>query len=109
MRKLDPGETMVGTRIRIWQPGYPPTVWRITHYEPDHGFTWVARSPGALVHAKHYVEPIPGGSRATLSIQYEKWLALLVGRLTRATNQRYLSMEAEGLKARSENPDWRAP
>jgi hypothetical protein len=48
------------------------------------------------------VEAIPAGSRATLSISYAGLLGGVVSRLTSALNDRYLALEAAGLKARSE-------
>lgn len=103
---LDRGPLDVGTRVKIRQPKFPPTVWRITQVDPGRSFTWAAIGPGSRVHARHVVEPMGSGARATLSVEYEGMIALLVARLTRATNERYLKMEAEGLKARSENPQW---
>jgi len=43
-------------------------------------------------------------SKATLSLRYEGLLGGLLARLTRGITNRYLAMEAKGLKARSENP-----
>ena len=56
------------------------------------------------VTAKHSAEPRAGGSRATLSIRYEGFLGSLFAWLTRDVNQRYIGLEAKGLKSRSEEP-----
>jgi hypothetical protein len=80
-----------------------PFTWTVTHLERGKGFTWTMRSPGVSVTARHYVDPTPGGSRATLSVQYGGLLAGLVARLTAPVNDRYLQLEADGLKARSES------
>ena len=60
---LDPGPLAVGQRARIRQPRLPVAVWRITALEPGRSFTWVTRSPGVEVTARHSVEPSAGGPR----------------------------------------------
>jgi hypothetical protein len=57
--------------------------------------------------ANHSAEPTPTGSRATLSLRYEGFLGRLIARLTKGITNRYLRMEADGLKARAENPAYR--
>jgi hypothetical protein len=92
----------VGSRAVIRQPRFPPALWTVTALEPGRGFTWKSGLPGMWVHAHHTVEPIAGGTRATLRLVYEGALARLVGRLTRGITNRYLEYEASGLKTRSE-------
>jgi hypothetical protein len=48
------------------------------------------------------VEPLAGGTRATLSLEYSGILGGFFARLLDDINRRYLTMEANGLKARSE-------
>jgi carbon monoxide dehydrogenase subunit G len=100
--RLDSGPLAVGSRARIRQPRLPPAEWRITSLDKGRGFTWVTRGPGVLVTAHHFVEARRNGSRATFSIQFEGLLGPLVGWLTRRLNDRYLGLEAAGLKRRSE-------
>jgi len=99
---LDRGPLAVGSRARIRQPKLPPVTWRITSFENGRGFTWVTRSPGVSVTAHHVIEATPDGARATVSIQFEGLLGPLWGWLTRRLNERYLGLEATGLKRRSE-------
>ncbi|HKU62379.1 MAG TPA: SRPBCC family protein [Gemmatimonadales bacterium] len=101
---LDPGPLAVGQRARIRQPKLPLAVWRITALEPGRSFTWVTRSPGVVVTARHSVEPAPGGSRAHLALHFGGPLGPLVARITRGLNLRYLDLEAAGLRRRSEAP-----
>jgi hypothetical protein len=54
------------------------------------------------VYGDHAVETITTGTRATLRLTYEGALARLMGRMTRGITNRYLEMEASGLKRRSE-------
>jgi hypothetical protein len=53
-----------------------------------------------LVTANHKVNAVARGSRVTLSIRYEGLMGALLARWTRHLNERYLAMEATGLKAR---------
>jgi len=102
VRRLDTGALRVGSRARIRQPKLPRADWRVTALEDGHGFTWVSSSPGVRVTAHHWVEARGGASRAALSVGFAGLLGSLVGRLTRTLNERYLRLEAEGLKRRSE-------
>ena len=104
IRLLDIPPIRVGSRALIRQPKFPPAVWTVTALEPGRSFTWKSGAPGVWVYAHHSVEPVPGGTRATLMLHYEGVLARLIGRLTRGITNRYLTYEAEGLKRRSEAP-----
>jgi hypothetical protein len=106
IKRLDGGGFAVGSRAVIRQPKLPPALWTITAID-DRGFTWENRAPGIRVIAHHSAEPTPTGTRATLSLRYEGFLAKLLARMTRGITNRYLEMEAKGLKARSENPFFR--
>lgn len=104
IRRLDSGPLAVGSVAVIRQPRFPPARWRVTAIEPGRSFTWVSIAPGVRVVAHHSVEPASPGSMATLSIEYQGILGGLLGWLTRSITERYLGLEARGLKARSENP-----
>ena len=99
---LDPPPLRVGLRARIIQPKLPPAVFTVTELTEGHRFVWVTRSPGATVFADHSVVAEGSGSRVTLSVRFAGVLAWLVGWLTRNLNNRYLALEAAGLKQRSE-------
>jgi hypothetical protein len=100
VKKLPPGPLQIGTRVRIHQPKLPPAFWQVTDLNPGAGFTWVSRAPGVRVTARHLVEVIPLGARVALCIQYEGLLGQLLARWTGELNNRYLAMEASGLKTR---------
>jgi len=102
IRRLDSGALAVGSRTRLRQPGLPPAVWCVTELEEGRSFTWMSRSPGVRVTARHELEPDEAGCRATLSLRFSGPLGKLAGRLTRGLNERYLGLESEGLKRRSE-------
>ena len=109
VRRLGGEPFAVGTRVAIRQPKLPPALWTITFIEPGRSFRWVATGPGLRVTGTHAVTPTPTGSRATLSLDMEGMLGGLWGRLTRDITERYIGYEADGLKARSENPGYRTP
>ena len=109
-----PGPLQVGSRVWIYQPKLPPALWRVTELNPGAGFTWFSRAPGVRVTARHMAEKIAGGTRANLSIRYEGLLGTLLARWVGELNDRYLAIEASGLrerctelatKQRLENPD----
>lgn len=102
IQRLNPGPLAVGSRMLIRQPKLPPAEWRITELEEGRSFTSVTGSLGVLVTARHWVESHQGRSRVTLSVQFSGVLGPLVARLTRGLNERYLAIEAKGLKGRSE-------
>ena len=107
VQRLGGGNLAVGSRAVIRQPRFPPALWEVTAIEPGTSFTWVSRAPGLRVVGHHWVEPMAGGSRATLSLELEGVLGGLWGRATRNITERYLALEARGLKARSEDPAFR--
>ncbi|HTY30115.1 SRPBCC family protein [Mycobacterium sp.] len=98
------GSTLaVGRRFAIKQPGLQKLVWKVTELEPGTSWTWVHRSPGVLVTARHYVTALPGGrTLVRQGLDQRGVLGALVGQLTVRRTKRYLKLEAEGLKARSE-------
>ncbi|MEO8125803.1 MAG: SRPBCC family protein [Bryobacteraceae bacterium] len=102
IRLMDHDGLNVGSRAMVRQPKLLPATWEVTELKEGSSFTWVTRSPGLQVIARHLVEANGTGSRATLSIQFSGLLGPLIARFTRALNQRYLAIEAEGLRKRSE-------
>src|ERR1700741_3374450 len=100
---LDAPALAVGRRFAIKQPGMQKLVWKVTEIDPGSSWTWVQRSPGVLVIARHHVSAQPGG-RTLVRQQLDQRgvLGALVGRLMVKKTRRFLELEAQGLKARSE-------
>ena len=93
----------VGSRAVIRQPKLPPALWRIVELEDSRrSFTWVNSAPGVRVVATHSVVPFGEGSRVMLSVRFEGLLGPILGFATQKLNNRYLAMEAHGLKSRVE-------
>jgi hypothetical protein len=107
IKRLDRGPFAVGSRALIRQPKFPPALWTVTAIDGKRSFTWMNRAPGITVTARHSIATVGRISRATLSLRYEGLLGRLLARLTRGITNRYLAMEANGLKKRSENPYFR--
>ncbi len=102
LKRLDSGAFRVGSRVRIKQPKLIPATWEVTELAPQRAFTWISRSPGTTVSAKHRIEPTSRGCRVTLSVAYGGLLGGLVAKMFGAITDRYLMFEAAGLKQRSE-------
>ena len=103
IRRLDKGSLAVGSRVLIWQPKLPPAKWRVVELDDvRRSFTWETTGPGMRLQARHWIEESGNSSRATLSIQFSGLLGPLFARLTRNLNDRYLALEAKGLRERSE-------
>jgi hypothetical protein len=80
IQRLEQGPLTVGSRARIQPPRLPAAVWEVTQLQEGRGFTWVTRSPGVRV------------------------LGGLIAWLTSGLNNRYLALEAQGLRERSTRP-----
>jgi hypothetical protein len=102
VKRLEKGPLAVGSRMLIYQPKLPPAYWRVTDLQQGWSFTGVTRGPGVSITAHHYIEEAAGGSKVTLSIEFRGFLAPVLARLTARLNNRYLDLEASGLKKRSE-------
>jgi uncharacterized membrane protein len=103
VRLLDAGPLAVGSRAEISQPRIPTGTYTVTVLEPGSVFTWQQRQPGSSVSAHHECAPLPdGGTRVELRVVMSGPVGGIVGRLYRKLTERYLAMEAAGLKARAE-------
>ncbi len=103
VRRLDDGPLAVGSRVRVEQPRIPPTEYVVTEFEPNRSFSWTATGPGVRTTARHRLEQLGAGTtRVTLAVEQAGPLGTVMGRFYRRLTDRYLTAEAEGIKARSE-------
>jgi uncharacterized membrane protein len=94
----------VGSRARIKQPRLPRVEWTVTALDPGREWVWENRSPGATSIAAHAVRALDDRrTRVDLWIDQRGVVGRAIGVLVRRTTRRYLRMEAEGLKRRSES------
>ncbi len=101
--QLEDGPLALGSRAKIVQPKLIPTVWRVTELDEQAGvFVWQTGRPGVKVIAGHLVERTDNGSRVTLTLTYRGLLGPLMAYQLKELNWAYLTLEAQGLKARSE-------
>jgi uncharacterized membrane protein len=100
---LDGPDVMLGKRFAIKQPRLPRLVWTVTDLTPGESWTWEQRSVGGTTVARHDV--IAASTDHTLvrqELDQRGPVGALIGRLMLSTTERYLELEATGLKARSE-------
>ncbi|MFA1539276.1 SRPBCC family protein [Actinomadura monticuli] len=92
----------LSSRARVHQPKLPAATWTVTGFTENETFTWESRSPGVTTTAAHEITTRDGTTTVRLILDQTGPLAglfsLLTGRLTR----RYVTMEANGLKAKAE-------
>jgi uncharacterized membrane protein len=100
---LDGPGIEAGKRFEIRQPRLPKLVWEVTEVEPGVSWTWRQRSFGGTTIAAHGVTSLDGGrSLVRQSIDQRGPVGVTVGLLMHRLTRRYLTLEGEGLKARSE-------
>ena len=100
VERLDDGPLRVGARARVRQPRLPVVVWEVTDLVPGEQFTWVARGPGLRTTGRHRVTPNADGTvTVTTTIDQEGPMGWLVGTVFRGLTDRYLRIEARGIKA----------
>jgi uncharacterized membrane protein len=105
--RLEPGALVVGSRTKIWQPKLITTAWRVTALDSNAGvFIWETSRPGVKVIATHSVQPTRGGVRLALVLEYRGILGPFMAMQLKQLNWDYLTKEAQGLKARCENPSF---
>jgi uncharacterized membrane protein len=102
VERLDRGPLRIGSRTRIKQPRLPVAVWEVTELVDGERWVWVTTAPGVRTIGIHEIVPADAGSAVRSGIDQGGPLGNLVGRLTRALTERYLTMEGAGLKARAE-------
>ena len=100
--ELIDGPMRLGAKARIQQPRLPTVVWEVTKWEPGRSWTWTTTAPGARTEASHVLTVSGRGTVAEQSIVSSGPLGRLAALVWRSLTRRYLAIEAEGLKQRSE-------
>ncbi|MDT0349817.1 SRPBCC family protein [Pseudonocardia charpentierae] len=103
VKRSQTGPLAVGERVVVAQPRLPTLTYTVTEVDEGRSFTWSAGSAVSRGVGEHVLAPrINGGCTATLRLTQRGPGARFVGVLLDRITRRYLRMEAEGLKARSE-------
>ncbi|HSE08169.1 MAG TPA: SRPBCC family protein [Nocardioidaceae bacterium] len=103
VQRLDGGPLQVGSRVRIHQPKLPAATWTVTELVRGDRFVWTARGPGFASTAYHEATSAGDGqTRLRLAVEQSGPLGGLVGRLGRKLTDRYIALEAAGIKRRAE-------
>lgn len=100
---LTPPRLVVGARARIVQPRIPTDEWTVAEVEPGHGWAWEARGPGVTTVASHHVgHEADGTSTATAHVVQRGPVGTTIGWLFGPLVARYLRIELEAVRERSE-------
>ena len=103
IERLDDGPVAVGSQARVRQPRLAPAIYEVTEIDPGENFTWTSKAVGVRTMARHRLAPTPdGGTRIDLVAELTGWLAGLVKVFLGRRIQRYVSLEANGIKAAAE-------
>jgi uncharacterized membrane protein len=101
---LTPAPLTTGSRVRLRQPKLPEGTWEITAWDPPAFFEWSQRASGVTSVAGHRVDALgEGRARLTLTLEMRGILIPILGRFYSDLTNRYMSLEAEGMKRAAES------
>jgi uncharacterized membrane protein len=94
-----------GSRVRLKQPKLGEGIWDITVWDAPSYFEWTQKTSGVTSVAGHRVEAMGDGrSRLTLSVDMRGFLTPVVALFFKGLTNRYMDLEAEGMKRAAETP-----
>lgn len=101
---LTPAPMSKGSRVRLKQPKLPEGTWDITVWDAPSYFEWRQKSGGMTSVAGHRVEALEEGrSRLTLSLDMRGLLIPVVVLFYKDLTNRYMTLEAQGMKRAAES------
>ena len=101
---LTPAPVGEGSRVRLKQPKLPEGTWDVTVWNAPSYFEWRQKSGGVTSVAGHRVEALQHGrSRLTLTLDMRGPLVLIVALFYKGLTNRYMTMEAQGMKRAAES------
>jgi uncharacterized membrane protein len=101
---LTPAPIGEGSRVRLKQPKLPEGTWDVTVWQAPSFFEWRQQASGATSVAGHRIEALEGErSRLSLTLEMRGLLIPIFGRLYRGLTNRYMTLEAEGMKRAAES------
>ena len=100
---LTPAPLAKGSRVRLRQPKLPEGTWDITTWNAPSYFDWRQQESGVTNVAGHRVEALGDGrARLTLTLDMRGLLIPVIGRFYKGLTDRYMNLEAEGMKRAAE-------
>lgn len=100
---LTPAPITTGSRLSLKQPKLPEGTWEITAWDPPSYFEWRSKSSGVTNVAGHRVEALDDGrARLSLMLDMRGFLVPVIGLFYRDLTNRYVTLEAEGMKRAAE-------
>jgi uncharacterized protein YndB with AHSA1/START domain len=94
----------VGSRVKIKQPKLMAATMTVFSLDEDRSFSWRTKSPGLHTEAHHDISSSDSQTNVTLRFELTGPLAGVAGVFWGSMIRRYVEMEGNGLKARSEAP-----
>ena len=100
---LTPAPIAKGSRVRLKQPKLPEGTWDIAVWDAPSYFEWTQKNGGVTTVAGHRVEAMgEGRARLTLTLDMRGLLIPVLGRFYKGLTNRYMNLEAEGMKRAAE-------
>ena len=101
---LTPAPITKGSQVRLQQPKLPEGTWDITAWDAPTYFEWTQKMGGSTSVAGHRVEALgPGRARLTLTLDMRGLLVPIMALFYRNLTNRYMDLEAEGMKRAAES------
>jgi hypothetical protein len=101
---LTPAPLAKGSRLRLKQPKLPEGTWDVTVWDVPSYFEWTQKTGGTKSVAGHRVEALGADrSRLTLTLDMRGLLIPIIGLFYKGLTNRYMTLEAEGMKRAAES------
>ena len=101
---LTPPPLAAGSRVRLKQPKLPEGTWEVVAWDAPSYFEWTQKASGVTNVAGHRVEALAEDrARLTLTLEMRGFLIPVIGRFYKALTNRYLDLEAQGMKRAAES------
>jgi uncharacterized membrane protein len=101
---LTPPPLATGSRVRLKQPKLPEGIWDVTAWDAPSFFEWTQKTGGTTSVAGHRVEAIGDDrSRLTLTLDMRGFLIPIVALFYKGLTERYMTLEAVGMKRAAES------
>lgn len=101
---LTPSPIAKGSRVKLAQPKLPEGTWEVTIWDAPSYFEWTQKSGGSTLVAGHRIDALgEGRARLTLTLDMRGFLTPIFGRIYKDLTNRYMNLEAEGMKRAAES------